>query len=91
MEQKVTKSKRADNKKGKNRSRKHGKTQNRSEVKLKKEKTFVKKPNKCNARRGGETKKQKLGNQSNHSVQEKYLNKRANRMSLLAVTQQSPL
>lgn len=36
LEQKVTKSKRADNKKGKNRSRKHGKTQNRSEVKLKK-------------------------------------------------------
>lgn len=25
--------------------------------------------------KGGKTKKQKLGNQSNHSVQEKYLNK----------------
>lgn len=41
--------------------------------------------------KGGKQKKQKLGDQSNHSVQEKYLNKRANRTSLLAVTQQSPL
>lgn len=40
----------------------------------------------------GKKKNKNLGNQSNHSVhKKKYLNKRANQTSLLAVTQQSPL